>query len=355
MGSTGWTCGTFSTPVLALSTAPGTCASGNVSRWNGTVWSCDSLAAETYSCPAGYTSNHVTYTGYSASSAALEEGWPRPGATNETGNTCIKTLASGQVDEMVKVGDFWIDRFEESGSISGATCGNNSNGAAPGYLSGAAGGSSSAVTASACSVRGVQPVESVTWFQLQQMCVNAGKELCSNAEWQAAVSGTPDPGNGSTIPYGGAASDACNVSATAGRGNNASSNNAPANTLAHVDCVSTYGAYDMIGNLWDGVADWGVDGPTWVTGTTPGGTSGGPPPSPPWASGYGDGKDETFGVPGIEYINGSAGQSNGLPAAVYRGGSFDDGTGAGAFAYYLIGAPSFALENFGGRCCIRGR
>ena len=34
----------------------------------------------------------------------------------------------------------------------------------------------------------------ITWFQAQQACKNAAKRLPSNAEWQAAVAGTPDPG-----------------------------------------------------------------------------------------------------------------------------------------------------------------
>src|SRR5262249_46574819 len=46
----------------------------------------------------------------------------------------------------------------------------------------------------AVSVPGVIPSASITWFQAQQGCTNASKRLPSNAEWQAAVAGTPDPG-----------------------------------------------------------------------------------------------------------------------------------------------------------------
>ena len=88
------------------------------------------------------------------------------------------------------------------------------------------------------------------------MCANAGKHLCTNEEWQIAVTGTPDPGDGVTIPYGGAALDACNVKSNAGRGSDASGVGTPANTHAHVDCVSRFGAYDMVGNLTEFVADW---------------------------------------------------------------------------------------------------
>src|SRR5262249_3078034 len=46
----------------------------------------------------------------------------------------------------------------------------------------------------AASVPGVMPSANLTWFQAQAACTNAGKRLPSNAEWQAAVAGTPDPG-----------------------------------------------------------------------------------------------------------------------------------------------------------------
>src|SRR5262245_53742281 len=46
----------------------------------------------------------------------------------------------------------------------------------------------------AVSLPGVMPSANLTWFQAQAACTNAGKRLPSNAEWQAAVAGTPDPG-----------------------------------------------------------------------------------------------------------------------------------------------------------------
>jgi hypothetical protein len=83
------------------------------------------------------------------------------------------------------------------------------------------------------------PSQFITWFQAQQACSNAGKRLPSNAEWQQAVAGSPDPGgdNGTTDCNTG---NAFAVSATASRSS----------------CVSTYGAFDMVGNLLEWVADW---------------------------------------------------------------------------------------------------
>ena len=260
---------------------------------------------------------------------------------------------------MVKVGDFWIDRFEMSGSIAGGECGPNTNGSPAGYSTGDAGPATAVTTALACSVRGVTPVEGLTWFQAVQMCANAGKHLCTNEEWQTAVSGTPDPGPGTagSIPYGGNALDACNVAGNIGRGNNATSGAGnPANTLAHVQCVSSCGAYDMIGNLWEWTGEWWQAGPnisgfnagTQVTTTNGSGTG-------PWPAGFGDGLDSTWNLDGQSYSIG--GYVNGLPAAPLRGGGNGTGAAAGAFMLSLNGAPSgeYTGTNNGARCCIRGR
>ena len=52
----------------------------------------------------------------------------------------------------------------------------------------------------AVSLPGVTPSAYITWFQAQEACANARKRLPTNAEWQVAVNGTPDPGpdNGTT-------------------------------------------------------------------------------------------------------------------------------------------------------------
>src|SRR5262249_2684704 len=52
----------------------------------------------------------------------------------------------------------------------------------------------------AVSLPGVIPSAYLTWFQAQAACRNSRKRLPSNAEWQAAVAGSPDPGpdNGTT-------------------------------------------------------------------------------------------------------------------------------------------------------------
>ena len=84
----------------------------------------------------------------------------------------------------------------------------------------------------AVSIPGTTPSRFLTWFQAVAAARNAGKRLPTNAEWQAAALGTPDgapcvvinaPGPGAT--------------GTAG-------------------CVSDVGTFDMVGNLFEWVADW---------------------------------------------------------------------------------------------------
>jgi hypothetical protein len=83
------------------------------------------------------------------------------------------------------------------------------------------------------------PSAFVTWFQAQEACANAGKRLPTSAEWQVGANGTPDPGpdNGTTD----CATDGPELSLTGARRN----------------CVSRRGAFDMVGNLSEWVADWG--------------------------------------------------------------------------------------------------
>jgi formylglycine-generating enzyme required for sulfatase activity len=93
----------------------------------------------------------------------------------------------------------------------------------------------------ALSLPGVVPSAFITWFQAQLACANAGKRLPTSAEWQAGVLGTPDTGgadNGTTN---------CNTD-----------NLAPGvtGTGFRTGCVSASGAFDMVGNLYEWVADW---------------------------------------------------------------------------------------------------
>jgi len=162
----------------------------------------------------------------------------------------------------------------------------------------------------AVSLPGVTPSASITWFQAQIACKNARKRLPSNAEWQAAVAGTPDPGpdNGTTD---------CNTTFQ-GTGD-------PTLTGARTACVSADGVFDMVGNLYEFVADWlpaSTGCGSWGTVTSPTGDT--------------------------QCLAGAS--TTGEPGVLLRGGAFNDVEAAGPFTVNGALAPSNASFNIGFRC-----
>jgi formylglycine-generating enzyme required for sulfatase activity len=160
----------------------------------------------------------------------------------------------------------------------------------------------------AVSLPGVRPSANITWFQAQQACTSAGKRLPSNAEWQAAVAGTPDPGedNGTTD---------CNT---------ANAFKAIA-TGSRAACVSARGTFDMVGNLYEWVADWvprATACASWSPGTSP------------------TGDDQCF----------AGAAETGEPAAPLRGGSFFSGPLAGPLAILASNPLSGPNVTIGFRC-----
>jgi len=161
----------------------------------------------------------------------------------------------------------------------------------------------------AVSLVGETPSAYVTWFQAQQACKNAGKRLPTNAEWQAAVAGTPDPGpdNGTTDCN----SDTGSVSLTGARSS----------------CVSSDGAFDMVGNLYEWVAEW-------VPRSTGCGT---------WGGGISPTGD-------FQCLAGAA--TTGEPGALLRGGAFVFGSLAGPLT--VSGGESLSYSDGGiGFRCVR--
>lgn len=159
----------------------------------------------------------------------------------------------------------------------------------------------------AVSLPGVTPSRFITWFQAQEACTNSGKRLPSNAEWQAAANGTPDPGldNGTTDCN--SASTTLSVTPTGSRSN----------------CVSARGAYDMVGNVWEWVADW-----------MPLSTD-----CPGWGAFSND----------FMCLAGASTTDTG-PAALLRGGSYLFGATAGPLAIGGLTQPSGEADDVGFRC-----
>jgi len=172
----------------------------------------------------------------------------------------------------------------------------------------------------AVSIPGVPPSACITWFQAAQACAASGKRLVRNEEWQRAAAGTPDPGN---------ADDGTTTCAT----NSAN----PANTGSRSSCKSSWGTFDMVGNVDEWVADWSDlanNCANWTTHT--------PVVGVPLA-----GNDVScFGGDGSSSANGFGN----LPGALVRGGSRFDGAGAGVFAVHSVFDPPSSNLSIGFRC-----
>jgi hypothetical protein len=153
----------------------------------------------------------------------------------------------------------------------------------------------------------VAPSGFITWFQAQEACVNSGKRLPTSAEWQVGANGTPDPGpdNGTTD---------CN-----------SATGSVSLTGARSACVSARGAFDMVGNEYEWVADWVPQSPE----------------CPGWASFSNDDM----------CLAGASTTARG-PGSLLRGGSFISGAGAGPLAVDATGEPSFSGNGIGFRCAL---
>jgi len=160
----------------------------------------------------------------------------------------------------------------------------------------------------AVSVGGVQPTGCISWFQAAQACRLAGKRLLTNLEWQDAVAGTPDTSGGNDN-----LTTDCNVNS-----------GHAVSTGSRAACRSSWGAFDMVGNLDEWVAEW-----------LPASTG-----CPGWGSFSGEDSMCLSGA--SETVLG--------PGALTRGGSFSSGAGAGVFAVSAQNVPYTTAGSLGFRC-----
>ena len=267
---------------------------------------------------AGYAVTTVpnTFTsGATISSSAVNANFTALAGAIDRVTTCA---GNSPGDAMVKVGPLCVDKYEASiwqnadgtGTAYGLFAGQSA------YPAGFPANGNWTTPVYAVSKAGALPSSNVTWFQAQQACVLSGKRLLTNAEWQMAAAGTPDPGtdNGTTD---------CAV-------NSANT----VNTGARSKCVSIWQVNDMVGNVWEWIADW-MQGDTtsWAPSTGTAGTE------------YGE--DFMYGTnPAI--VQGT-GATN-FPAALFRGGYWNSGSHAGVFALFANSGPAYADITIGFRC-----
>jgi formylglycine-generating enzyme required for sulfatase activity len=175
---------------------------------------------------------------------------------------------------------------------------------------------------------GLIPWRYISQDQAAVACAKAGKRLPTNKEWLQAGLGTPDMAMNWGI-------DDCQVASnwTSQPGSSGSGKN----------CISSAGAYDMAGNVWE-----------WVDGTVSDGIFNG---NQLPLSGYIDSTDGA-GLPGLtnpdtpneNYNNDYFWIKNSGLRAIARGGYWNNKADAGQYAVYIVAAPSAVESGIGFRC-----
>jgi hypothetical protein len=311
----------------------------------------------------------------------------------------VWSLAKGErdLDGMVKVGAWWVDIYEASIWDASAYGTGTQLGASSDNYAGCADTGAGCTAVFAQSRYNVTPSRYATQFQWAAACASSGKELISNALWQVQAMGTTEVVsksvtaltsvgttatatitghgygsagatraviiNGATqTEYNGAytvtVSDANTVTYTfAGSATSPATGSitvqnrtdcivnaaAPYATGTATSCVSAYGTYDNVGNLWEWASDWFAGTRSAVTPANE---------SPGTGTTWGPGLiDYVYNVRGAAYADGNgSGYKDGLPAAPIRGGYWNSGANAGVFTLGLYHSPWSVSNGIGGRC-----
>lgn len=151
----------------------------------------------------------------------------------ETGLSCEREWFVNELPQHTAYLDaFWIDQREvtnaqyrqcvDAGACKESDCGENHDAKAPD-----------------------QPVVCVSWDDAQAYAAWVGGRLPTEAEWEKAARGR----DGRVYPWGNSPLD-CDKAVYAACADQ------PLPVGTHPEGASTYGAEDMLGNVWEWVADW---------------------------------------------------------------------------------------------------
>lgn len=236
-------------------------------------------------------------------------------------------------DIMIKVGDFWVDKYESSlvkiENKNHFTYIDDPKYGGVDSTNKCKTGTAFDMSTNYIAVSQRRRASSgLTYFVAEQAAVNNGKHIIRNEQWQAAASGT-------------SRSNATGMQ----------SNGEDWKKIKDID-ISRYGVVGCAGSLWEWTSSWGQFGEHYVGMPTNWHDWPGPDSYSEW-----DGKFDTYGDDIIINMAGraftrqdSARYTSGLPAAVVRGGSWGDHNRAGIFAIIADGAPSYYGFEVGFRC-----
>jgi formylglycine-generating enzyme required for sulfatase activity len=117
-------------------------------------------------------------------------------------------VISNPPDNMIKIGNFYIDKYEYPNQV------------------------------------GEYPLTNITWHEAQAICESVGKRLCTADEWVRACRGP----QGLRFPYGPTYDGTkCNSESKVDRSQRIGD--------TPETCVSGYGVYDLNGNVWEWVGE----------------------------------------------------------------------------------------------------
>ena len=206
----------------------------------------------------------------------------------------------------------------------------------------------------ACSANcPISQYDATPWVSVSQLnaisyCEGMGKVLPTDLEWFMAASGVPDPHTSDPAND----SESCNIwTDSKPSGSTWSVTNQAIKTGTATKCISTNGAYDMIGNVWEWVNDTKSTSDIYSSGNTAVPTSNGT-----------IAQINDYGVPvtsgGTSCSGGKCNSdyywvTSGTLTAGLRSGDWSGGAGAGRFALYLSKAPAYTGGSIGFRCALR--